>query len=76
MYSFESKVRYSECDENGNLSLLSLINYLQDTTTFHSESIDRGVSYMRERGIAWLIAAWQIEIERLSGFCDGTLARN
>ena len=70
MYSFESKVRYSECDENGNLSLLSLINYLQDTTTFHSESIDRGVSYMRERGIAWLIAAWQIQIERLPRFCD------
>ena len=70
MYSFDSKVRYSECDEHGNLSLLSLINYLQDCTTFHSESIDRGVSYMSSRGIAWLIAAWQIEIRSLPRFCD------
>ena len=70
MYTFNSTVRYSECDENGNLSLLSMINYLQDTTTFHSESINRGVAYMGERGIAWLIAAWQIEIVRLPRFCD------
>ena len=70
MYSFDSKVRYSECDEHGNLTLLAMINYLQDCTTFHSESIDRGVSYMTNRGIAWLIAAWQIEIRSLPRFCD------
>ena len=70
MYTIESRVRYSECDEHGNLSLVSLINYLQDCTTFHSEEIGRGVAYMKERGIAWLIAAWQIEILRLPRFCE------
>ncbi len=70
MYTFESRVRYSECDEHADLSLLSMINYLQDCSTFHSESIDRGVRYMHEHGIAWLIAAWQIEIVRLPHFCD------
>ena len=70
MYSFDGRVCYSECDEHGNLSLLSLINYLQDCTTFHSESIGRGVEYMSQRKIAWLIAAWQIEIRRLPRFCD------
>ena len=70
MYSFDSRVRYSECDEHGRLSLLSLINYMQDCTTFHSESIDRGVDYMRSRHQAWLIAAWQIEIRSLPHFCD------
>ena len=70
MYTIESRVRYSECDEHGCLSLTSLINYLQDCTTFHSEDIGRGVAYMQERGIAWLIAAWQIEIVRLPRFCD------
>ena len=70
MYTLESRVRYSECDEHGNLSLLSLINYLQDCTTFHSEEVGRGVSYTAERGQAWLIAAWQIEIARLPHFCD------
>lgn len=70
MYTFEGRVRYSECDEHGNLTLLNLINYLQDCSTFQSESIGRGVGYMSERGLAWLIASWQIEIERLPHFCD------
>jgi acyl-ACP thioesterase len=70
MYSFDSKVRYSECDEHGRLSLLSLINYLQDCSTFNSESINRGVGYMAGKNQAWLIAAWQIEIERLPRFYD------
>lgn len=70
MYEIESRVRYSECDEAGNLSVLALINYLQDCTTFHSEDIGRGVAYMSERHLAWLIAAWQIEIVRLPRFCE------
>lgn len=34
MYTFDSRVRYSETDENGNLSLESLIDYMQDCTNF------------------------------------------
>ena len=30
MYSFDSRVRYSECDDTGRLSLFAAINYLQD----------------------------------------------
>lgn len=70
MYSFDSRVRYSECDEHGNLSLVSLINYLQDSATFHSEEVHRGVGYMSRRRMAWLIAAWQIEVVELPRFCD------
>lgn len=70
MYSLDSKVRYSECDEHGRLSLLSLINYLQDCSTFNSERINRGVGYMANKNQAWLLAAWQIEIERLPHFYD------
>lgn len=70
LYEIESRVRYSECDELGNLSVLALINYLQDCTTFHSEDIGRGVAYMSARHQAWLIAAWQIEIVRLPRFCE------
>ncbi len=70
MYTLEGRVRYSECDENGKLSLHALINYLQDSSTFHSESIGRGIEYMSERNLGWLIAAWQIEIERLPRFYE------
>ena len=68
MYTLESRVRYSECDENGRLTPLAMTNYLQDCSIFHAEDIGRGVDVMREHGIAWLLAAWQIEIRRLPLF--------
>ena len=43
MYYFDDRVRYSECDENGDLSLVAMMNYLQDCSTFHSESLDVGL---------------------------------
>ena len=30
MYTFTSRVRFSETDENGKLSLAGIMNYLQD----------------------------------------------
>lgn len=70
MYSFCSKVRYSECDAESQLTIPALINYLQDCSTFHTESIDRGIRYCAEQGFAWFIAAWQIHIARLPRFTE------
>lgn len=33
MYSFESRIRYSEVDQNQELSVTGIINYLQDCST-------------------------------------------
>jgi acyl-ACP thioesterase len=60
MYEFKSRVRYSEIDQSGQLSLLSLLNYFQDCTTFHSEDIGLGYHRLQERGLVWLMTAWQI----------------
>ena len=70
MYTIDGRIRYSECDENGTLSLLGMLNYLQDCTIFHTEDLFHGESDLTRRGLAWLIAAWQIRIERLPRFCD------
>lgn len=70
MYSFSSKVRYSECDSSSQLTIPALINYFQDCSTFHTESIDRGIRYCAEQGFAWFIAAWQIQIVRLPSFTE------
>lgn len=70
MYSFSSTVRYSECDTNSVLTIPSLINYLQDCSTFHTESIGHGISYCNERHFAWYVAAWQVQIERLPRFTE------
>ena len=76
MYTIESRVRYSECDETGRLSLVGVMNYLQDCSTFHSEDIGRGFKQLTSEGYAWVLATWQIQVDRLPQFgekiCVGT----
>ena len=64
MYTFETKVRYSELAGDGLLSVGALINYFQDCSTFQSESLGLGVEALKKRGRAWFLSAWQIEIDR------------
>ena len=64
MYTFDSRIRYRETDETGALSLLGVINYLQDCSTFQSEDIGLGVEYLEEKKRAWLLSSWRIVIDR------------
>ena len=64
MYTFESRVRYSETDSDGKMTLVSLLNYFQDVTTFQSEDLGLGVEYTRDLQLAWVLSAWQIVVER------------
>lgn len=64
MYSFDSRVRYSEVDESQQLSVTGIINYLQDCSTFQSEDLELGIDYLRKHHRAWWLSSWQIVIER------------
>ncbi len=68
MYTFDSRVRYSETDCEGKLSMASLLNYFQDATTFHSEDLGVGVRYMKQIGQVWVLSSWQIVVERYPTF--------
>ena len=69
-YGFESRVRYSECDETGRLSLVSAMNYLQDCSTFQSEELGHGFAALEGRRLAWVLAAWRIEVDGLPALGD------
>lgn len=64
IYQFESRVRYSEVDQDQNLTLNGIINYFQDCSTFHSEAIGLGIENLARKGRAWILSAWQIVIHR------------
>lgn len=64
MYTFNSRIRYSEIDNKGCLSLEALLDYFQDCSTFHSEELGVGLDYLRNRHLAWVLSAWQIVTER------------
>ena len=59
-YDFHSHVRYSECGEDGRLSLGAVVDYFQDTATFQGEHLGIGVSYLKKQHIAWILTSWQI----------------
>ena len=70
MYTFKSRVRYSEIDENQQLTLYNLMNYFQDTSTFHSESLHRGNEVLQELHCAWVLNSWQICINRFPKYLE------
>ncbi len=67
-YQFNSRVRYSEVDMERHLTLNGIINYFQDCTSFHSESIGLGIDCLNEKHRAWILSSWQISIERFPKF--------
>lgn len=64
MYSFKSRVRYSEVDSERKLTMTAIINYLQDCCTFHSEDLGVGIDYLTPQHRAWFLSSWQIVIDR------------
>ncbi len=70
MYTFDSRVRYSEVGVDGNLTIESLLDYFQDCSTFHSEDIGLGVEYLNELHQVWMLSAWQICVERYPHLCE------
>jgi acyl-ACP thioesterase len=70
MYSFDSKIRYSEIDKDGKLTLEALINYFQDCSIFQTQQGPADIAYMNERNVAWVLNSWQIEVSRFPGLCE------
>lgn len=70
MYTFTSRVRYSETDSDERLTLAAITDYFQDCGTFQSEELGLGVKYLQKSHIAWVLAAWQIVVEEYPQLCD------
>ena len=64
MFAFNTKVSYSRVDKRGQVPLYEIMNYLQDCTNFHSESLGAGIEYLAAAGKAWLIIAYKIKINK------------
>ena len=70
MYSFDSMIRYSETDKNEKLSVTGLVNYFQDCSSFHSETLHIGAQELAEAHCAWVLSSWQIVINRMPQILD------
>lgn len=63
-YEFVGKVRYSEIDHRGTMTLPALINYFQDCSTFHSEAVGLGMDRLKHDRKAWVLSYWQVIADR------------
>ena len=60
MYSFTSRIRFSEVDTHLTLTLGSVIDYFQDCSTFHSEAVGMNIARLSAMKRAWILSSWQI----------------
>ena len=67
MYCWEEAVRYSELDADGQMSLSSVLNRLQDCCIFDSEEIGVGLKFLKQEQRAWVLSFWQVVICRYPG---------
>ena len=70
MYTFDSRIRYSEVDREGLLTLESLIDYFQDCSTFQTQDGPATMEYLKSLDLAWVLNSWQIEIKRYPKLCE------
>ncbi|HHX11433.1 MAG TPA: acyl-[acyl-carrier-protein] thioesterase [Clostridiales bacterium] len=65
MYTFDSRVRFSEINHHkGFLDLTSIINYYQDCSTFQSEDLNIGFDYLQIKNRVWLLNSWQVQLKK------------
>lgn len=70
MYQLKSKVRYSEANSKSRLTYHALLNYLQDSSTLHSEELGESGAQLFEQNMAWILSFWQICIEEMPKSSD------
>lgn len=58
MYTFDSRIRYSEIDRSGRLSIPAVVDYFQDCSAFQSEELGVGVEYLANKKRAWILNSW------------------
>ena len=62
MYTWDSRVRFSEIGEDKKLTLDAILNYFQDSSTFHSEDIGNGMEVVESLKRVWVLSSCQIVV--------------
>ncbi len=68
MYSFKSRVRFSEVDADQNMMLTSILDYFQDCAVFHGQNAGLDIDELNRMGYAWILSSWQVIVDRYPKF--------
>jgi len=62
MYTWNTRVLYSQLAPNGRLSLTALMDLFQDVATLHAEDAGDGLVQRTASHTAWLLSRWRIRL--------------
>lgn len=68
MYTYNTRVGFSQVDTERLLKMESLTALFQDVTCFQGEEIGVGFDYLEPKEQAWILNSWQIEVKRFPKF--------
>lgn len=68
MYTYNTRVGFSQVDTSRLLKIESLTALFQDVTCFQGEDIGNGFALLEPRKQAWILNSWQIEVKRFPQF--------
>ncbi len=60
----EYEINYYQIDQNKEATPVSILHFLEDVATFHSESVGLGIDRLLEEGTAWILQRWLLKMER------------
>ena len=61
----EYSLRSYECDSNGTLRIVALMNIFQDVADSHALILGAGMEHCLEKGLAWVGSNYHIKIDRM-----------
>ena len=65
MYTWDTRVLYSQLGPEGRLSLPALLDLFQDIATLHAEDFGCGLDTMIANHRAWLLSRWRVRLGTL-----------
>lgn len=68
MYTYKTRVGFSQVDTDRLLKIEALTALFQDVTCFQGEDIGNGFALLEPRKQAWILNSWQIEVKRFPQF--------
>lgn len=68
MYTYNTKVGYSQVDIDKLMRMDAIAALFQDVTCFQGEDIGNGFALLEPRQQAWILNSWQIEVKRFPVF--------
>lgn len=75
MFEMKRCVTYSQVKSDLKIDMAMIVDYFQDCTLAHSESIGKGLQNLEITRKAWFLSSWQIEVERYPQYSEDITVR-